>query len=226
GAIGLRRDRAGPHNRGSRGRSSARRPHFGPLARQGFVARRRRSAVSVSHVPWAQKNMVAGRVHPSKKSNRAGKRAGRRSVGIQVVDRAGHWHIRATVRAGGRSRRIRKSLGLAVETTSQDEAESAAQDLVDEIRARATKRSGRGDAVAIAAHRYLSLPRDRPIKHASIRIVQEIVQRFGERRLNEIADEEWCDWIDGDARGKRPGRMSGRSSATRERFLNTVMAFL
>lgn len=170
--------------------------------------------------------MVAGGLRTTQGGDRARKRAGRRPRGVQVFERNGYWHARGVVRAGGRSIRVRQSLDLAVDRYSESQAEDAARDLEFEIRARAEGKLGRGDPVGIAALSYLSTPRARPLRPSSIRIVQKIVAQFGERRLNEIPDEDWFNWIDGDvARGRR-GLLSGVKSATRERFLNGVAAFL
>jgi integrase len=62
----------------------------------------------------------------------------------------------------------------------------------------------------------------------SVTIVQEIEAEFGNRRGNDIAPSEWKLWVDGDLTARPPvkGRMTGRSAATRERFLGTTLAFL
>lgn len=165
-------------------------------------------------------------VPPAEGGDRKGERAGRRPVGVQLRQRDGYWHAYGSLRAGGRTVRVRKSLGLPA-TAGAREARAALEELVDEIKARASGRTGRGDPVAIAAERYLTAQRERPLGPSAIRIVKEVVARFGTRRLNEIGDE-WSRWIDGSrtASGFSPGRMTGRSAATRERFLNGVLALL
>jgi hypothetical protein len=94
--------------------------------------------------------------------------------------------------------------------------------------AQVTGKVGRGDPVAVAAAAYLRRPCKRPLRPSSIRIVKEIVTRFGLRRLNEVSAPEWRGWIDGEQgpSGFRPGRMTGRTAATRERHLNSILAFL
>jgi site-specific recombinase XerD len=123
---------------------------------------------------------------------------------------------------------VRRSLGLAVAAASLEQAEIARDELVDEIKARVTGKVGRGDPVAVAAAAYLRRKRERPLRPSSIRIVKEIVGRFGQRRLNDVAASEWRAWIDGEQgpNGFRPGRMIGRSASTRERHLNGILAFL
>lgn len=161
-----------------------------------------------------------------KGGDRAGKRRGRRAYGIQVAERHGHWHVKATVRAGGRSIRIRQSLGLAVADSSRDQALAAADEYVAEIRARAEGKSRRGARISAAALDYLGAARERPLKASSVNIIKAIAARFRDRHLNEIRAEEWRAWIDGDTERGTAGVQSGNASASRERFLNGVVAFL
>lgn len=170
--------------------------------------------------------MVAGAIRKTSGRDRARKPAGRRARGVQAIERAGFWHAVGTLRAGGRSIRVRQSLGLAVDRTTLDQAEEAARDLEAEIRARATGKVGRGGLVSVAAEDYVKAPRDRPLRPSTIIIIQEIVGQFRARRLNEIAAAEWIDWIDGNPEAKIVGRMAGNKSATRERFVGGVVAFL
>jgi site-specific recombinase XerD len=71
--------------------------------------------------------------------------------------------------------------------------------------------------VAIAAERFLSRP-NKPVGPTDTAKIQEITARFGSRFLNEISDREWNDFID--------QRLEGRAPATRERYLNALLAFL
>ncbi|MGJ5075471.1 tyrosine-type recombinase/integrase [Bradyrhizobium oligotrophicum] len=124
---------------------------------------------------------------------------------------------------------MRKSLGLATTATVQSEAEAALDSYVEDLKAKVSGKIGRGDPVAIAAARYLSTPRKRPLGASSVAIVKETVRKFGSRRGNEISAEEWKQWIDGTTRADGaviPGRMTGRSASTRERFLSSLLAFL
>jgi Phage integrase family len=172
--------------------------------------------------------MDAQRPAPTQRRHRTGKRTRRRPRGVQVVERDGYWHAHGSVRIDGRGVRVRRSLGLALAAASLEQAEVARDELVDEIKARVTGKVGRGDSVAVAAAAYLRRKRERPLRPSSIRIVKEIVARFGQRRLNDIAAAEWRAWIDGDQgpNGFRPGRMTGRSASSRERHLNGILAFL
>lgn len=170
--------------------------------------------------------MDGKRVPAAQGRDRARKRPGRRARGPVAIERDGYWHAVGTVRVDGRSIRIRKSLGLAVAAASADQADTAIGELVDEIKARVSGKAGRGDPVSIATERYLIFPRARVLRPSTIVIVLEIARRFGERRLNDIDAPEWIEWIDGSRDGAKPGRMSGRKSSTRERFLNGVVGFL
>jgi site-specific recombinase XerC len=49
-------------------------------------------------------------------------------------------------------------------------------------------------------------------------VIQEITVAFGLRRVGEVLESEWSAFVD--------GRHAGNSSETRERFLNTLLAFL
>jgi hypothetical protein len=149
--------------------------------------------------------------------DRAGKRAGRRARGLEIQDRGGYWYVTGTVRAGGRSIRVRRSLGLPATSATWDDAWAEARLIEGDIAAEARGEASRGDPVAIAARAYLTLTRVRPLGATAISIVQEIVARFGPRRLNEIPDSEWKTWVD--------TRQTGNAADTRERFINGVVAF-
>lgn len=154
----------------------------------------------------------------SETRHRKGKRPGRRSRGLQLVERDGYWHVHGTVRAAGRSIRVRRSLGLPADASKQDEAEALIDSIKDDVTAEATGQKRKGDAVGIAARAYLMAPRERPLAPSAIRIVQEITKQFGPRRLNDIPRKDWTTWVD--------ARQRGNKAATRERFLNGVVAFL
>ncbi len=171
--------------------------------------------------------MVTDRLQPTERRDRKGKRPGRSPRGVRLQERAGYWHAYGTLRAGGRSIRVRRSLGLAVASVAQRIAEDELEAYVDELRARATGAVGRGVPVAIAAEAYLSRARNRPLRPATISIIKEIVARFGLRRLNDIG-REWNAWIDGErtASGFKPGRATDLKASSRERILGGVLAFL
>lgn len=154
----------------------------------------------------------------SETRDRKGKRPGRRSRGLQLSERDGFWHVQGTVRTGGRSIRVRRSLGLPADAQHEEEAQALIDGIKADIIAEATGQKRRGDAVAIAAKAYLMAPRERPLAPSAIRIVQELTLKFGPRRLNDIPPGDWVSWVD--------ARQKGNKAATRERFLNGVVAFL
>lgn len=149
--------------------------------------------------------------------DRARKRTGRRARGLEVVERDGFWHVHGTVRASGRSIRLRRSLGLPATAGTYDIAWDEVRKIESDIRAEASGDKPRGDPVGVAAQAYLTLPRKRPLAPTAIRIVKEIVAKFGARRLNDIPASDWKAWVD--------ARQQGNAADTRERFINGVVAF-
>ena len=162
--------------------------------------------------------MDAGSTDKTAGSSRKGKRAGRRARGLAPVDREGIWHCHGTVRAGGRSVRIRTSLGLPVATVAEDIALEECRRIESEVIAEATGQWTPGAYVSVAAAEYLTRTRERPLGKTTVDIVQEIVRAFGLRRLNEVSEEEWHRHVD--------QRQKGNAPATRERYLNALMGFL
>lgn len=152
-----------------------------------------------------------------KAGSRKGKRTGRRTRGLELKERDGFYHVHGTVRVGQRSVRVRRSLGLPADAESEEAAWTEIDKIRADILAEAQGKPTRGDPVSIAARAYLTSPRERPLAPSAIRIVQEIVKRFGTKFLNDIGDKAWKTWVD--------GRQLGNKPATRERFLNGVVAF-
>ena len=101
---------------------------------------------------------------------------------------------------------------------TQDEAEGLIDGIKDGVIAEATGRKRKCDAVGVAARAHLTAPQERPLAPSAIRIIQEITKKFGTRRLNEIPKRDWGTWVD--------ARQKSNKAATRERFLNGVVAFL
>jgi hypothetical protein len=149
--------------------------------------------------------------------DRKGKRAGRRSRGLGLKERDGFWHAVGTIRVGGRSIRVRRSLGLPATAEYEDAAWTEVDAIREDVIAEAQGKSGRGDPVAVAARAYLTFPRERPLGPAAISIVKEITIKFGRRRLNAVSHKEWKTWVE--------ARQAGNKATTRERFLNGVVAF-
>jgi len=160
----------------------------------------------------------AGSPDKTESRDRKGKRAGRRARGLAPIDRDGVWHCHGTVRAGGRSVRIRRSLGLPVATVSEDAALEECRRYESEIIAEATGQRTPGAYVSVAAADYLTRTREKPLGQTTIDIVQEIAGLFGLRRLNEITEDEWHRHVD--------QRQAGNAASTRERYLNALLSFL
>jgi len=150
--------------------------------------------------------------------DRGAKRPGRRARGIAVIERGGFWHVVGTVVARGRSVRVRKSTGLAARRDLYDTAWDEARRIEAEIIGEITGARRPGDFLSVAAERYLTRKRERPLGASTISIVQELVAAFGTRRLNDIPDREWQAFVD--------RRHAANAAATRERYLNAVVAFL
>jgi len=135
-----------------------------------------------------------------------------------VQERDGYWHIIGTVRAGGRSTRLRRSTGLRATPENEGDAEKLARDAADEIRAEAIHGIKPTVAVGTAALKFLERPRDRPLNFRDVAIVQAAVRRFGNRKINIVTQDEWAGFVD--------DRNEGRAPQTRERFINGLLAFL
>lgn len=151
-----------------------------------------------------------------RRDRRAGHR--RQATGITVIDRGGYWHIRGTMRAGSRSIRVRRSLGLPATAENREAAEALRLQLELEIRDEIAFGRKPTVALAVAAKDYLSRPRERPLGATTIAHIQWVTGRFGKLPMNSIADRDWSAFI--------ADRSQGNTAATRERFLNSVMGFL
>lgn len=138
--------------------------------------------------------------------------------GLRVVERDGYWYIHGTLRIGKRSIRVRRGTGLPATADLRHEAETLCFQKEQELREQVIHGRAPSTAVSIAAKAYLSAVRDRPLNTTSIRHVQATVRRFGTRLFEDIADAEWLRFVD--------EATTGLSAETRERFLNSVVAFL
>jgi len=142
----------------------------------------------------------------------------RRPAGLQVKERAGRWHIIGTVHVNGRAYRVRRSSGLPATDDTFEEALAEARTAEADIRHEAREGVRANIHVAVAAKRYLTRPRERPLGKTTIEHVQELTKRFGLRRIRDIAPHEWTEWVD--------DRQDGNSPETRERFISSILAFL
>lgn len=150
------------------------------------------------------------------RGNQSGRRRKKRAPGLRVEQRDGFWHINGTVRAAGRSTRIRKGTGLAASPENWDAAEAERLRIEREFRDNIIHGKAPSVPFAVAADRYLT---ERPkLKEGERRKIRELNAAFGFRALRDIRDDEWSAFI---AR-----RHVGNTAQTRERYLNTVTAFL
>lgn len=146
------------------------------------------------------------------------KKAKKAAPGLKVVERDGHWHIQGTCRVGGKSVRVRRSTELKATKELLEEAEFLRLKIEQEVRDEVIHGVKPTQPLAIAARDYLNRPRERHLSASDINAIKHVVREFGTRMLREIAEEEW------DAFVRR--RMEGRKSSTRERYINTILAFL
>jgi integrase len=152
---------------------------------------------------------------------RGGDRAVKRKKsppGLAVVERDGNWHVHGTVRVGGRRVRVRKSTGLPATEANRADAESARFQIEQEVRDEALHGIKPSVTIEEAALSYFGQPRKRPINEIDVARVEEIMEAFKGRRINSITTKEWNDYL--------TRRLEQRAVATRERFLNTLVALL
>lgn len=139
-------------------------------------------------------------------------------AGLRVEERDGHWHVVGTVRVKGRSIRVRRSTGLPAEAEFQDDAATIADDKAREIRQEVIYGIRPTAIVSVAAHEYLTAPRKRDLGKTTVMHIQKIAARFSDRKLRQIPDKDWNDFIN--------LRNAGNKPETRERWLNSLMGFL
>lgn len=159
---------------------------------------------------------AAGRDQASRDKGRA--RKTRTPAGLQVKERDGYWHIHGRVRAGGRSIRVRKATGLPARPDLWEDADALRIEIEREIRNDVIHGVRPSIPVAVAADRYLSRPRERALGATTQAAIREIGLRFGLRLLRDIEPHEWNDWV--------AIRQAKNAAATRERYINDLLAFL
>lgn len=145
-------------------------------------------------------------------------RHGKASPGIKVVERDGYWHIHGTCRVGGRSVRVRRSTELPARPELREQADAIRLRIEQEIRQEVIHGVKPSIAVALAARDWLTRPRERSIGSTDIWAIKKVTRKFGTRMLREIGEDEWDRFV--------TECMTGRAASTRERFLNSVLAFL
>jgi hypothetical protein len=126
--------------------------------------------------------------------------------------------VHGTVIAQGRRIRIRRSTRLPARPDLCEEADAERCRIEKEIRGEISGGPRRGPHVSIAAKAYLSRKRERPLGPSSVAVIKEITAEFGLRQIGDILESEWSAFVD--------ARHVDNKSQTRERFLNSLLAFL
>jgi hypothetical protein len=158
--------------------------------------------------------------HRRRQRARRGKggRGRAKGAGLEVVERDGRWHIYGTVRARGRSIRVRKSTELPALPDTWKAADDLRRQWEGDILAVIVDGRAPPVQVSIAADQFLARRRKRPLNARDINIVRELADAFGARRISEVAEGEWIAFID--------NRNAGNKGETRERYITGVRAFL
>lgn len=144
-------------------------------------------------------------------------RSKRRPAGLALIARDGFWHVTGTVVAAGRRSRIRQTTRIAARPELFEAADEERRRIEAEIRGSLKGERGAGPFISVAGEAYLGQTRTRPLGATSAAVVLKINAQFGLRRFSDVTDAEWTAWVD--------KRMAGNASATRERFLNSALAF-
>ena len=142
----------------------------------------------------------------------------KRPPGLAVVERDGFWHIHGTIITQGRAIRIRRSTNLPARDDLWELADNERMRVEKEARAQARGEVCRGPYLSVAAKQYLKRKRERPLGQTSIRYVQQAAKQFGLRHVGDISESEWAAWVE--------RCCCEVKSASRERLLNTIVAFL
>ena len=165
----------------------------------------------------------AARKDHRRRQRARGRKGGRgrgpqRGAGLEVIERDGHWHVYGTVRAKGRSVRVRKSTELPALPETWKAADELRREWEGDILD--TLVSGRAPPVpvAVAADQFLARRRKRPLNARDVNIVQEIAEKFGARRISDVGEGEWIAFVD--------HRNAGNKAETRERYITGVRSFL
>ena len=161
--------------------------------------------------------MDGGAISGSKGRDQGSKRT-RRKAGVAVIERNGMWHLNGTIVVKGRRIRVRKSTGIQARADLWEEADKERLRIEEEIRGQITGETSPGPFLAIAAELYLTQYRERPLGKTSVDYIKASIRKFGMRRPGDIAELEWSKWID--------KRCEGGRSTSRERLINTILAFL
>jgi site-specific recombinase XerD len=158
----------------------------------------------------------AARGDHRRRHRRRGRKRG--PAGLEVKERDGHWHITGTLRAKGRSRRIRKSTELPALPQTYDDAQAIRREWEGELLDELVHGKKPSVPVAVAADQFLSRPRKRPLNGRDIAIVTELAEKFAATKIAEIPEGDWVAFVD--------ARNAGNKPQTRERYITGVVTFL
>jgi hypothetical protein len=140
-----------------------------------------------------------------------------REGALTIFVRDRHYHVRGTIRHAGLKRRVRESLKIPFSRENLDKAKAAAAACEEKIRSEL----GGGVSPLSAAEvglSFISRPIDKPLGATDVAAVKELIRHFRTRILREIPPSEFISFV--------KTRQEGNKSATSERFLNTVHAYL
>lgn len=144
----------------------------------------------------------------------AGKPRRKPKGGLETIVRDGHWHIAGTINVAGRSRRVRKTLGLPADRPKH-EAEALRVAFENEILQQAVYGVRPTVSFAYAALKRLEYIRPSP---GEIKISQLLGAHFGPKTVAEIDAGAVHDYLERHHGGHKP--------STANRYLNTLKAVL
>lgn len=145
---------------------------------------------------------------------RGGKKKARGAAGLKVKARDGTWHVTGTVRAARKSRRVRKGTGLPARAEFREAAEAIRRDIETEI----VDELAHGIKPSVPAGVAVDQFRKKGLSSREHSIGQDIVKKFGTRKLSTISVEEWRRFVD--------QRNAGLALTSRERYIAGLNPFL
>ena len=137
-------------------------------------------------------------------------------TGGTIVERHGVFQLRASVRVGDRSHRIRQTLHVPAVRQNTEAARIEAEKRLAEARlllGGITRLS-----FAENAARYLQRAEGEELGWTDVAIIKELTAHFGTRRLSDIPGAEIVSYVD--------ERQRTNAASTRERYVSTVVALL
>ena len=140
-----------------------------------------------------------------------------REGALVIFVRDGHFHVRGMVRHAGLKLRVRKSLEIPFSRENLDKARAEAATCEEKIR---SELGGAAKPLSTAeiALGFMTRPKGQPLGATDVAAIKQLVRHFGTRILRDIAAAEFINFVE--------ERQRGNTASTRERFLNTVVAFL